>query len=59
MQEKRAITQERALKFATEHGISRVFEVSAKTGFNVDQLFSTACKEMYLEKVISYSVKEN
>jgi hypothetical protein len=46
------------LKFAAEHKIPRFFEVSAKTGFNVDKPFSTACKEMYLEKVIKYSAKE-
>jgi hypothetical protein len=46
------------LKFATEHEIPRIFEVSANTGFNVEEPFSTACKELYLEKVIGYSVKE-
>ena len=58
MQEKRAIPKERALNFAAEHEILRYFEVSAKTGFNVKESFSTACKELYLEKVIGYSVKE-
>ena len=35
MQESRAITYEKALNFASEHKIQRVFETSAKTGFNV------------------------
>ena len=46
------------MKFAAEHKIPRFFEVSAKTGYNVEEPFSTACKEIYLEKVIGYSGKE-
>jgi hypothetical protein len=46
------------LKFAAECEIPRFFEVSAKTGYNIKESFSTACKELYLEKLISCSAKE-
>ena len=48
MQESREITSEKALNFAKEHKIERVFETSAKTGFNVQEIFATASKEFYL-----------
>jgi hypothetical protein len=32
---------------AREHKIHRVFDVSAKTGFIVENLFASAAKELY------------
>ena len=59
MQESRAITFEKALNFASEQKIHRVFETSAKTGFNFEKIFATACKEVYLlEKAHSIKKKE-
>ena len=49
MQESRAITCEKALEFARKRiKIFRFFEISAKTGCNVEKIFATASKEIYL-----------
>lgn len=46
--EKREVTMERAIEFARAHNIHKVFETSAKTGFNVEEVFSSVGKELYL-----------
>jgi len=46
--ENRKITKERAIEFAKTHGIHKCFETSAKTGNNVEEVFSCAGKELYL-----------
>jgi len=48
MEELREVTAEKAQEFASEHNIRRVFESSAKSGFNVEEVFSLAAKELLL-----------
>ena len=45
----REIPQEMAIEFAQQNGISQVFETSAKTGFNVEEVFSCVGKELYMQ----------
>ncbi len=44
----REVTAEKAQEFAVEHNIRRVFESSAKSGLNVEEIFSLAAKELFL-----------
>ena len=48
MEDDREVTFDKALEFAKAHGIHKVFETSAKTGFNVEDVFSCVGKELYL-----------
>ena len=47
-EEKREVTKERAIAFAKERKIHKVFETSAKTGDNVEDVFSCAAREIFL-----------
>jgi Ras-related protein Rab-14 len=47
LEDEREITFDRAIEFARAHKISKVFETSAKTGNNVEDVFGTAIKEVY------------
>ena len=47
MEEQREITFERAVEFAKEHNIHKVFETSAKTGDSVVDVFACAGKELF------------
>jgi len=47
LEEQREITFDRAIEFAKTHGIHKCFETSAKTGANVEDVFSCAGKELY------------
>ena len=47
MVEEREVTKERAIEFAKQHAIHKVFETSAKTGDNVEEVFSCAGKELF------------
>ena len=49
MEEQREVTFQRALEFAREYRLHKVFETSAKTGFNVEEVFATVAKELYLQ----------
>ena len=49
MEEQREVTLQRATEFATECRLHKVFETSAKTGFNVEEVFATVAKELYLQ----------
>ena len=49
MVEQREVTMERAKEFAREQKIARVYETSAKTGFNVEEVFSCVAKELYIQ----------
>ena len=49
MEDQREVTLERATDFATEQKLHKVFETSAKTGFNVEEVFATVAKELYLQ----------
>lgn len=48
LEQKREITYERAVEFAKAHNIHKVFETSAKTGSNVEEVFACVGKELYL-----------
>jgi GTPase SAR1 family protein len=49
MVEEREVTKERAIEFAKLHAIHKVFETSAKTGENVEEVFSCAGKELFMQ----------
>ena len=49
MEDQREVQFERAVEFAKSHGISKVFETSAKTGNNVEDVFSCAGKELFTQ----------
>jgi len=49
MVEEREVTKERAIEFAKLHAIHKVFEASAKTGENVEEVFSCAGKELFMQ----------
>ena len=49
MVDQREVTKERALEYAKMHGIHRCFETSAKTGSMVEDVFSCAGKELYMQ----------
>jgi hypothetical protein len=40
--------RERAMEFCNSYHIDKFFETSAKTGINVEEVFSLAAKELYL-----------
>ena len=47
MDEEREVQKDRAIEFACMHAIHKVFETSAKTGDNVEEVFSCAAKELF------------
>ena len=47
MEDQREVQFDRAIDFAKAHNIHKVFETSAKTGFNVEDVFSCAGKELF------------
>jgi len=49
MEEQREVTFQRAQEFATQCGIHKCFETSAKTGFNVEEVFASVAKELYMQ----------
>lgn len=49
MEEQREVQFDRAVEFAKSHGIHKVFETSAKTGNNVEDVFSCSGKELFLQ----------
>jgi len=49
MEEQREVTYQRAVEFAKEYKLHKVFETSAKTGFNVEEVFATVAKELYIQ----------
>ena len=51
MEEQREVFKERAIEFAKEHNIHKVFETSAKTGDNVEEVFSAAAREIFVQQV--------
>ena len=48
LEDEREVTFERAMDFARQNQIHMVFETSAKTGANVEDVFSIAGKEIYV-----------
>jgi GTPase SAR1 family protein len=49
MEDQREVTFERALEFAREQKIHLTFETSAKTGLNVEEVFATVARELYIQ----------
>ena len=47
LEDQREVTLERATEMAKDFKISRVFETSAKTGYNVEEVFASVAKELY------------
>ena len=47
MEDQREVQFDRAIEFAKSHQIHKVFETSAKTGNNVEDVFSCAGKELF------------
>lgn len=47
----REVNFDRAVEFARQNGIHKCFETSAKTGQNVEEVFSCAGKELYQQVV--------
>ena len=43
----REVTFDRALQFAKDNRIHKCFETSAKTGHNVEEIFTCAAKDAY------------
>ena len=57
LEEEREITFDRAVEFARAHKIGKCFETSAKTGVNVEDVFSCAIKEVFKTLVASEDEK--
>ena len=49
MEEEREGEKDRAIEFAKQHAIHKVFETSAKTGDMVEEVFSCAAKELFVQ----------
>jgi GTPase SAR1 family protein len=49
MEDQREVTFQRALEFAKENKLHKVFETSAKTGYNVEEVFAMVAKELYMQ----------
>jgi Ras-related protein Rab-14 len=48
LEDEREVTFERAMEFAKSQNINKVFETSAKTGLNVEEVFSCVAKELFV-----------
>ena len=48
--EQREVDKETARAFCDENGIEKYFETSSVTGYNVEDVFSTASKDMYVRE---------
>ena len=49
-EDRREVEKETAVEFCKANKIHKFFETSALTGFNVEEVFSLAAKELYLVK---------
>lgn len=50
LEDEREVTKERAIEFCKQYHIDKFFETSAKTGNNVEEVFSLAAKELYVQQ---------
>ncbi|TNV76185.1 hypothetical protein FGO68_gene8329 [Halteria grandinella] len=50
LEDDREISREKAIEFCRENGIEKFFETSAKTGDHVEEVFSLAARELYLQQ---------
>lgn len=46
----REVSRVRAIEFCKQYNIDKFFETSAKTGNNVEEVFSLAAKELYIQQ---------
>lgn len=46
----REVSREKAIEFCRANGIEKFFETSAKTGDRVEEVFSLAARELYLQQ---------
>ena len=51
--EQREVDKETARAFCEEHRIEKYFETSSVTGFNVEEVFSMAAKDLYVRECVS------
>lgn len=51
--EQREVDKETAQAFVQENGIEKYFETSSVTGFNVEEVFSMAAKDMYVREQLA------
>ena len=49
LEDQREVPLDRALEMARLHKVHRVFETSAKTGFNVEEVFSLVARDLYAQ----------
>jgi Ras-related protein Rab-2A len=49
LEDEREVSRDRAVEFCKQYNIDKFFETSAKTGFNVEEVFSLAAKELYAQ----------
>jgi GTPase SAR1 family protein len=49
LEDEREVSRDRAIEFCKQYNIDKFFETSAKTGFNVEEVFSLAAKELYAQ----------
>ena len=49
LEDLREVTPQRAMDFACEQKINKIFETSAKTGYNVEEVFACVAKELYFQ----------
>ena len=59
LEEQREITFDRAVEFARSHNIHMCFETSAKTGQNVEEVFSCAGKELFAQVMKEQDERES
>lgn len=50
LEDEREVPREKAIAFCKEYGIEKFFETSAKTGDCVEEVFSLASRELYLQQ---------
>ena len=58
LESQREVQFEAAVEFAKNHKIAMVFETSAKTGNNVEDVFTCAIKDVYAKKKVDISYKK-
>ena len=49
LEDEREVTKDKAIEFCKQYNIDKFFETSAKTGQQVEDVFSLAAKELYLQ----------
>ena len=49
LEDEREVSREKAVTFCRQYGIEKFFETSAKTGECVEEVFSLASRELFLQ----------